>query len=60
MIDRYTHKHRVDLEGFLKHDVEVGSSIIIYIPSFVKTGSSIPKLMEGGRGFTDAYRKVIS
>jgi hypothetical protein len=32
-------------EGFMKHGVEMGSSVMIYIPSFIKTGSGIKKLI---------------
>jgi hypothetical protein len=32
----------------MKHAVEMGSGAMIYIPSFIKTGSAIQKLMVGG------------
>jgi hypothetical protein len=32
-------------EGFIKYTVEMGSDAMIYIPSFIKTGSGIQKLM---------------
>jgi hypothetical protein len=32
-------------EGFMKYAVEMGSDAMIYIPSFIKTGSGIQKLM---------------
>jgi hypothetical protein len=35
----------------MKYPNEVGSGAMIYIPSFIKTGSGIQKLMEGG--YTD-------
>jgi hypothetical protein len=31
----------------------MGSVTMIYIPSFIKNGSGIQKLMRGGGGFTD-------
>jgi hypothetical protein len=34
----------------MKYAVEMGSGAMIYIPNFVKIGSSIQKLL--GRGFT--------
>jgi hypothetical protein len=33
----------------MKHEIEMGSGGIIYIPSFLKIGSGIQKFM-GGRG----------
>jgi hypothetical protein len=36
----------------MKYAVEMGSGAMIYIPSFIKIGSSIQMLMGGG-GFTD-------
>jgi hypothetical protein len=38
------------LMGFMEYAVEMGSSAMIYIPSFIKTGSGIRKLI---RGYTD-------
>jgi hypothetical protein len=35
------------LEGFKKYAVEMGSGAMIYIPSFIKVGSSIQKFMGG-------------
>jgi hypothetical protein len=29
----------------MKHDVEIGSSVVTYIPNFIKTGSSIQRLI---------------
>jgi hypothetical protein len=40
----------------MKYVVETGSGAMIYIPSFIKIGSGIQKLI--GRGYTD--RKEIS
>jgi hypothetical protein len=34
--------------GFIKYAVEMGSGAIIYIPSFIKTGSDIQKLIAEG------------
>jgi hypothetical protein len=43
----------------MKHAVETGSGAMMYIPSFIKIGSRIRKLM-GGREFTDTQRDLIS
>jgi hypothetical protein len=40
----------------MKYAVEMGSDAMIYIPSFIKSGSAIQKLMGGG--YTDSM--VIS
>jgi hypothetical protein len=40
---RGTHIHTDRCEGFMKYAVEMGSSVMIYIPSFLKTGSGIQK-----------------
>jgi hypothetical protein len=40
----------------MKYAVEMGSGAMIYIPSFIKTGSGIQKLM--GRGYTDSMVTV--
>jgi hypothetical protein len=32
----------------MKHAVEMGSSAMVYVPSFIKIGSGIQKLMGGG------------
>jgi hypothetical protein len=34
-------------EEFMKYAVEMGSDVMIYIPSFIKTGSGIQTLMGG-------------
>jgi hypothetical protein len=52
-----THEHTDWWEGFMKHVVKMGSSAMIYIPSFIKTGSAIQKLMEGGGGDTQTHRQ---
>jgi hypothetical protein len=36
-----------DGEGFMKYAIEMGPSAMIYIPSFVKIGSGIQKLIGG-------------
>jgi hypothetical protein len=46
--DTHTDIHR--WEGFMKYAAEMGSDVMIYIPSFIKTGSGIQKFM--GRGYT--------
>jgi hypothetical protein len=42
----------------MKYAVEMGSGAMIYTPSFIKIGSAIQKLIEGG--YTDTKSKVIS
>jgi hypothetical protein len=42
----YTYR-QTDGEGFMKYAVEMGSGVMIYIPSFVKIGSAIQKLIGG-------------
>jgi hypothetical protein len=50
---RDTHYGLTDCrEGFMKYAVEMGLGAMIYIPSFIKIGSGIRKLMVG-EGFTD-------
>jgi hypothetical protein len=40
----------------MKYAVETGSSVMIYIPSFIKTGSGIQKLTEGMKRHTDKQK----
>jgi hypothetical protein len=40
-------------EGFMKHADEMGSGGMIHMPSFMKTGSGIRKLIEGIHRHTD-------
>jgi hypothetical protein len=42
--------------GFMEHVTEMGTGAMIYIPSFIKTGLDIQKLMEGEGGFTDIQK----
>jgi hypothetical protein len=35
-------------EGFVKYAIEMGSCAMTYIPSFIKRGSGIQKLIGGG------------
>jgi hypothetical protein len=35
----YTYRHTNWWEGFMKYDLQMGSVAMIYIPSFIKTGS---------------------
>jgi hypothetical protein len=44
----------------MKYAVEMGSGAMIYIPSFVKIGSGIQKLMGGGMEHRHTDSKVIS
>jgi hypothetical protein len=34
----------------MEYAVEIGSGAMIYIPSFIKIGSAIPKLLRGTHG----------
>jgi hypothetical protein len=38
----------------MKYTVEIGSSATTYIPSFIKTGSGIQRLMDGGYRHTES------
>jgi hypothetical protein len=40
----------------MKHAVEMGSGAVIYIPSFIKTGSDIQKLIMGYTDIQTAWR----
>jgi hypothetical protein len=42
--------------GFMKYAVEMGPGAMIYIPSFVKNGSGIQKLIRGYREKQTAWR----
>jgi hypothetical protein len=46
-IGRYTYRHTDLWEGFMKYAVEMSSGVMIYIPSFIKIGSDILKLIGG-------------
>jgi hypothetical protein len=41
----------------MKYAVEMGSGVMTYIPSFIKTGSGIQKLM-GGYTKTDGHTDI--
>jgi hypothetical protein len=41
----------------MKHAVEMGSGVMIYIPSFIKIASDIQKLTGGGDSDTQAGRR---
>jgi hypothetical protein len=43
----------------MKYAVEIGSSVMIYIPSFMKIGPDIQKLVVGGQHI-QTHSKVIS
>jgi hypothetical protein len=40
----------------MRYAVEMGSGVMIYIPSFIKTGSAIQKLIEGHTDTQTAWR----
>jgi hypothetical protein len=54
MIGGYTYRHMDSWEGFMNYIVEIGSGSMIYIPSFIKIGSTIQKLV---RGNTQRHRQ---
>jgi hypothetical protein len=41
----YTYRHTDLWEGFVKYAIEMGSGATIYIPSFIKIGAGIQKLI---------------
>jgi hypothetical protein len=47
LIGGYTFRHTDCLDKFGKHAIEMGSSAMIYILSFIKVGSGIQMLMIG-------------
>jgi hypothetical protein len=49
----------IDWKGLQKYAVEKGSGAMIYIPSFIKIGSAIQKLL-GGNTYRHAVSKVSS
>jgi hypothetical protein len=50
-IGGYAYRHTDRWEGFMKYAIEIGSGVMIYIPSFIMTCSAIQMLM--GVGCTD-------
>jgi hypothetical protein len=44
----------------MKYAVGTGSGAVIYIPSFIKTGSGIQKLMKGNTQTHSQYDDLIS
>jgi hypothetical protein len=47
-MEGYTYRHTDRWEGFMKYVTEMGSVAMINIPSFIKIGSGIQKLIGGG------------
>jgi uncharacterized RmlC-like cupin family protein len=43
----YTYRHTDWWEGIMEYAAEMSSGAMIYIPSFIKTGSGIQKLIAG-------------
>jgi hypothetical protein len=43
----YTYRHTDWWEGFFNYVIEVGSGAVIHVPSFIKIGSGIQKLIGG-------------
>jgi hypothetical protein len=44
--------------GLIKYAVKMGSGVVIYIPSFIKFGSGIQKLIMGIKRHTDSMTIV--
>jgi hypothetical protein len=42
----------------MKYAVEMGSGAMIYIPSFIKIGSGIQKLIEGGKNIHTDSKEI--
>jgi hypothetical protein len=43
----------------MKYAVEMGSGVMTYTPSFIKTGSGIPKLIRGVHTHTHTHRQHV-
>jgi hypothetical protein len=55
-----THTDTQTDEGFMKYAVEMASRAMMYIPGFIKNGSSIKKLIQGIHGHTDTGSMKIA
>jgi hypothetical protein len=55
----YSYRHIDCLVGFTKYAVEMGSSVMLYIPSFVKIGSGIQKFIRGDRQHDDLISQFL-
>jgi hypothetical protein len=49
----YMYIHADSQEELMKYDVEMDSGAMIYVPSFIKIGSAIQKLIRGIHRHTD-------
>jgi hypothetical protein len=54
----YIYRHKNSWDGFIKYTVEMGSGAMIFMPSLIKIGSAIQKLIRGIHRHTDSM--VIS
>jgi hypothetical protein len=54
MGDGYTYRHTDRWEEYMKHSTEMGSGAMMFLPSFMKTGSAIQKFMRGIYRHTDS------
>jgi hypothetical protein len=59
-IEGYTYKHTDRWEGFINEAVEMGSGALMYVPSFIKIGSGIQKLIGGINTHTNAQTATWS
>jgi hypothetical protein len=50
IIRGYTYRHTTDGRNFLNYAVEMGSDAVIYVPSFIKIGSGVQKLIGNTHG----------
>jgi hypothetical protein len=46
--------HTDGWEGFMNCVTEMGSGVMIYIPSLIKIGSDVQRLLDGGDAHTDS------
>jgi hypothetical protein len=46
-------------EGFFKYAIEMGSVAMIYVPSFVKIGSGIQKLLRGDTQTRKSHKPTL-
>jgi hypothetical protein len=59
MTGGYTQTHRL-VGGFMTYTVEMGSGAMIHIPSLIKNGSGIQRMMAGGGIDRNTHSMVIS
>jgi hypothetical protein len=55
----YTRRHTDWWERFMKYAIEMGSGTMMYIPSFIKIGSGIHKLIRRLHRHTDWWKRFM-